>query len=185
MANPRVRRIHGKFSGSGAGSEKIHGDGYGELRSSGPRWSEHGGRDGEWSGSGSRWGQQGGRDDDRRVATSWRSADWRRSDWRGSSRDDSGAEDRDSAWGAESWDNDWRSEGHHARGADVRVPSEGEPVTNTKPAWARTIVLTEDEGEDSSTGAQSETESAWSTPAFSRSPADSDEDDEEIDPVGG
>ncbi len=68
MAYPRERRLHGKFSGGGAGSVKIHGDGYGEWSNFGPRWS-----------------QRGGRGDDRRVATSWRSKDWSQSSWRNSS----------------------------------------------------------------------------------------------------
>ncbi len=71
----------------------------------------------------------------------------------------------------------------------MRVPSDGEPVTNTKakPAWARrvTIVQTEDEGEGSNTEEQPEPESVWANyTAVSRFPAASEEDNEEI-PGGG
>ncbi len=70
----------------------------------------------------------------------------------------------------------------------MTIPGDGEPVADvkTEPAWARRVTGTqaEDEEEDSSTGAQPETESAWSTLTFSRFPADSDEDDKEI-PGGG
>ena len=66
----------------------------------------------------------------------------------------------------------------------MTIPGDGEPVADVKakPAWARRVtgMQAEDEGEDSSTGAQPETESAWSTPTFFRFPADSDNDDEEI-----
>ena len=44
------------------------------------------------------------------------------------------------------------------------IPGDGEPVADVKvkPAWARRVtgMQAEDEGEDSSTGAQPETESA-------------------------
>ena len=52
----------------------------------------------------------------------------------------------------------------------MTIPGDGEPVADVKakPAWARRVtgMQAEDEGEDSSTGAQPETESVWSTPTF-------------------